>query len=224
MRIMRGDYPPGALLPTEATFSSELSVSRTAYREAIKVLAAKGLVEPRPKVGTRVRPRNRWNMLDPDVLSWAFQAGPNIKHARALFEVRKVIEPAAAAMAADRRSDDEAERIGAAFAAMGDAGNDTEARIAADLRFHQAILEATDNELLVPLGSLIESALAQSFRLSAKLPGAPAISLPRHGAVSEAIAARDPDQARQEMIRLLEEAQDDVEQVITLESGQDDAA
>jgi DNA-binding FadR family transcriptional regulator len=224
MRILRGDYPPDALLPTETTFSSELNISRTAYREAIKVLAAKGLVEPRPKVGTRVRPRARWNMLDPDVLSWAFNAGPNIKHARALFEVRKVIEPAAAAMAAERRSAEDAATIGAAFANMRDAGDDLDARVAADLRFHQAILEATDNELLIPLGYLIESALAQTFRTSAKLPGAPDISIPRHGEVYRAIEEKNPKEAKRIMNQLLDEAQEDFEHVVALADGKSDAA
>lgn len=224
LRILRGDFPPGTLLPTEATFSLDLNISRTAYREAIKVLAAKGLVEPRPKVGTRIRPRERWNMLDPDVLAWAFAAGPNIRHARALFEVRKVIEPAAVAMAAERRSDAEAVRIGEAFADMRDAGDDVEARIAADLRFHQAILEATDNELLIPLGYVIESALAQTFRMTAKLPGAPETSIPRHGEVFEAIRDRNPDKGRRVMSQLLDEAQEDIERVISHENGESDAA
>ena len=100
-RILRGDFPPGAVLPNESAFSVELKVSRTALREAIKVLAAKGLVDSRPKIGTRVRPRNQWNMLDPDVLAWSFSVGDTERHAINLTEMRRILEPAAAALAAE---------------------------------------------------------------------------------------------------------------------------
>ncbi len=99
-RIMSGEFAPGTILPNEADFSVKLKVSRTALREAIKVLAAKGLVESRPKIGTRIRPRDHWNMLDPDVLAWQFASDDVARFADDLFEVRQIIEPAAAALAA----------------------------------------------------------------------------------------------------------------------------
>ena len=186
---------PGTLLPTEPVFSAELNISRTAYREAIKVLAAKGVVEPRPKVGTRVQPRNKWNMLDPDVLSWAFSAGPNIKHARALFEVRKIIEPAAVAMAAERRSEEDAARIGAAFTAMDDAGDDIDARIAADLRFHQAILDLSRCSLLRALAdNLFIHMRAIRARTIGETDRADK-SIIDHMHIIEALEARDTDLA-----------------------------
>ena len=101
-RILRGDIAPGQSLPNEADLSEELNVSRTALREAIKVLAAKGLLESRPKTGTRVRSRDNWNMLDPDVLAWLFADGPNAAASEMLFEIREIFEPSAAAMAATR--------------------------------------------------------------------------------------------------------------------------
>src|SRR5437762_13484700 len=75
--ILSGNYPTGATLPTEAMATETLGVSRAAYREAVQALIAKGLVESRPKAGTRVLPRERWNLLDPDVLAWACAREPD---------------------------------------------------------------------------------------------------------------------------------------------------
>ena len=74
-RILGGELAPGAMLPREAELVQELGISRTAVREAIKVLAAKGLVESRQKLGMRVRPERAWNLLDPDVLAWQAASG-----------------------------------------------------------------------------------------------------------------------------------------------------
>src|SRR5882757_9951537 len=101
-RILGGLVKPGELLPRETELSQRLGVSRTALREAIKVLAGKGLVESRPKTGTRVRPRSDWNFLDPDVLSWRYAGGVSADDVRALFELRRAIEPMSAALAAQR--------------------------------------------------------------------------------------------------------------------------
>ena len=102
--IITGAVRAGELLPNEDDLRSDISVSRTAYREAVKVLTAKGLVEARPKSGTRAAPRDRWNLLDPDVLSWHFEADPNEKFIRDLFELRRFVEPSAARLAAQRRT------------------------------------------------------------------------------------------------------------------------
>src|SRR4029079_13759251 len=101
MAILSGEYAAGATLSGEVEFSKTLDVSRTAYREAIQVLTAKGLVESRPKAGTRVLPRSRWNLLDPVVLAWAFSGEPNIGFVRDLFELRAMVEPEAARLAAE---------------------------------------------------------------------------------------------------------------------------
>ena len=96
MQILRGELPAGRGLPSEDLWSAELEVSRTALREAIKVLAAKGLIESRPRTGARVCARERWNFLDPDVLAWRLAALPTERYVRDLFDLRQVIEPSAA--------------------------------------------------------------------------------------------------------------------------------
>lgn len=209
-RILNGDLAPGQVLPNEATLSAELKVSRTALREAIKVLAAKGLVESRPKTGTKVRPRESWNLLDPDILSWLFSAGPNRQAATTLFEIREIFEPEAAAMAADRASKEQIEVIARAYADMEAAGADVEAGIEPDLRFHQHILAATGNELLRSLGAMIETALAASFKVSSSRPDVQLNALDLHKRVLDAIAAGQPEVARRTMVLLLKEARDGV--------------
>lgn len=205
-RIIRGELAPGETLPSEAELSAELRVSRTALREAIKLLAAKGLVESRPKTGTRIRQRAAWNMLDPDVLSWLITDGRFDLYADHLFEMRRIVEPAAAAIAAERADAEGVFRIRAAYEEMEAAGDDIEASIVPDLHFHQAILEATRNQFLAPLGALIETALATSFRISSSDPGTRPIALSRHRAVLDAIERRDSEAARKAAEALLADA------------------
>jgi DNA-binding FadR family transcriptional regulator len=100
--ILSGDLKPGEALPNEARLCADLSISRTALREAIRVLAAKGLIETEPRTGTRVRPRESWNLLDPDILGWRAAAAPDLDFGRSLLEARHIIEPAAAELAAKR--------------------------------------------------------------------------------------------------------------------------
>ncbi|MGK9165457.1 FadR family transcriptional regulator [Inquilinus limosus] len=213
-RIVRGDIPPGTVLPNESDLSIQFSVSRTALREAIKVLAAKGLVESRPKTGTRVRPRDEWNMLDPDLLAWQFATQPTERLAHDLLEIRQIIEPAAAALAAERATEAQRQAIGRAFADM-EAAPDGDASIEPDLRFHQSILAASNNEFLQPLGSLIETAMASSFRITSNEPGALQVSLPRHRAVRDAILTHEPETARQAMRILLEETAADMRRALS---------
>src|SRR5688500_12771828 len=100
--IVSGRYKPGDILNGEVAASDRLHVSRTAYREAVRILAAKGLVESRPKVGTKVSDQERWHLLDPDVLSWIFEFEPDETLLTSLFELRRIVEPQAAALAAIR--------------------------------------------------------------------------------------------------------------------------
>lgn len=213
-RIVRGELAPGKTLPSEAELSVELSVSRTALREAIKLLSAKGLLESRPKTGTRVRQRSSWNMLDPDVLNWLVSHGAFEEYAEDLFEMRRVVEPAAAAIAAMRSNQPAIAEIERAYADMVAAGEDIEAGVEPDLRFHKGILAATGNEFIASLGALIESALATSFRISSSRPGAKLNSLPRHEAVLRAILAADPGTARTAMETLLSDAVHDFHLVL----------
>ena len=162
LRIVRGDYPPGTILPNEAKWSEMFAVSRSAVREAIKMLMAKSLLTSRPKVGSWVQPRERWNLLDRDVLAWYAMAPDKEKFLKIVQEFRYIIEPEATALAAIRRNETQMVEISTACREMGAAANLTE-RTRADTRFHLAILMASGNDLLVPLGVLIEQALNDLF-------------------------------------------------------------
>ncbi len=212
-RIVAGRFPPGSVLPTEGDYSLQLAVSRTSFREAIKMLAGKGLVESRPKTGTRVRPRADWNMLDADVATWVFETGPSASVGRALFEFRQVIEPAATALAAARRTGADIERMRVALEQMAVATG-REDWVAADLGFHQAILTTTGNEFLISIGHLLAPGLLMSFNLTNLDPRNRHGALPQHEAVFEAIVAADAEAARAAMAGLLTSALADLEQAL----------
>ena len=158
LRIVGGDLGPGQTLPTEADLSAALGVSRTVVREAIKVLAAKGLVESRPKVGTRALPRASWSLIDPDVLAWQVQAGPDPAFVADLVEVRDFIEPRAAEIAATRATPEERAALVGLQEEL-EAAGETPASIRIDLALHAAILRATHNGLLAQMTGAIIAAL-----------------------------------------------------------------
>lgn len=209
-RILCGVFSPGEIMPSETALSDELQVSRPVLREAIKVLAAKGLVDSRPKVGTRVKQREDWNMLDPDILAWGFASPEAEQYAIALSEMRRILEPAAAALAAERATPGQIAAITQAYDGMAVADEASQESFVSDLKFHQAVLAATGNPFLASTGHVIESALMFSFKMSSRIKGARTHSLPRHAAVLETIAARDPEAARHEMEMLLDEAWSDI--------------
>jgi DNA-binding FadR family transcriptional regulator len=209
--ILSGDYPAGATLPTEAMATETLGVSRAAYREAVQALIAKGLVESRPKAGTRVLPRDRWNLLDPDVLAWAFAREPDRRLIDSLFELRGIVEPAAAALAAQRRSREDLQSMKAGLAQMRRHTLATEEGRQGDRQFHSALLHATCNDALIALSAGIASAVAWTTVYKQRGRELPRDPLPFHIAVYDAIAEADADRAREAMQVLVTGALEDIE-------------
>lgn len=207
--IVAGEYAPGDLLSGEIEFSEALAVSRGAYREALKALAAKGLVESRTRAGTRVLPRARWSLLDPDVLAWAFSGEPDRDFVRSLFELREIVEPGAARLAAARHSPDELQTMADALAAMRRHSLGTEAGRAADCLFHDTILRATGNDALVTLSAGIKAAVGWTTLFKHRQDALPRDPLLDHQRVFDAIAERSPDRAAAEMLALVSLAFDD---------------
>lgn len=207
--IVTGKYSPGSTLPNELEASERLNVSRPAYREAVRILAAKGLVRSRPKAGTTVNPRETWNLLDPDVLAWMFQGKPSKTFIRNLFELRSIIEPAAAALAAERRSAVQLSRMGYALEQMARHGVETPEGRRADEEFHSEMLGATGNEAVRALADTISAGIRWSviFKLDGRNKLRDAV--PDHRAVYAAIADQDPERARSAMLELLRLALDD---------------
>ncbi len=202
--IISGAVKAGELLPNEDALRSEISVSRTAYREAVKVLTAKGLVESRPKRGTRVAPRDSWNLLDPDVLSWHFEADPNEKFIRDLFELRRFVEPSAARLAALRRTPADLARIETAYRGMVDNPPYADITIRSDLAFHVAVFTAAQNSTLQCLASVVVSTIQWSLLLKSTNDRDYFLaSLTDHERVLEAIIQRDGDLAAARMTTLV---------------------
>jgi len=202
-RIVRGDYPPGTILPNEQQWSQTFDVSRSAVREAIKMLMAKSLLSSRPKVGSWVEPRERWNLLDRDVLAWYSSSPDRGAFLKTVQEFRYIIEPEATALAAERRTDEQMEEISRACRDMGVADNLPE-RTEADTRFHLAILRASGNELLVPLGVLIESALDRLFAFVTREVNDLRHAQTLHEKIEKAIRQQRPDAARIAVRKLLQ--------------------
>lgn len=196
VEILSGIYAPGDTLPNEIQSSSVLNISRSAYREAIRILAAKGMVESKPKTGTKVTDRNRWNLLDPDILRWMFETEPSEEFILGLFELRLITEPSAAALAAQRRQQHHLDTMEHALENMTKFKLQTEQWRKADLEFHDALIQATNNEALGSLSSSIGAAVAWSTRFKQRRGGLQRDPVPDHFAVFEAIRRQDASDAR----------------------------
>lgn len=207
--IVSGELKAGESLPREELLAEQMSVSRTALREAMKVLSAKGLIESRQKTGTRVRDPMYWNQLDADVLGWRCASMPTDSFVEKLVEMREIIEPAAAAAAARRRTPQQLVALKEAYQAMA-AAADLDGWAEADLAFHKCLLQAANNELMSSLFSVIETALDTYFRLSARNASNFNVALPQHLKVYEAVQRKQPEVARQAMIKMVNDSRDNI--------------
>jgi DNA-binding FadR family transcriptional regulator len=207
--IVSGRYPPGDLLVGEIASSEQFAVSRTAYREAVRILAAKGLVDARPKIGTRINPRAKWNLLDPDVLDWTFESEPDVELFNSLFELRDVVESAAAGLAATRRTPEHVKAMRQALDEMARHTLATEAGRRADLDFHGALLDATGNPFMISLTTGVSAAISTTTMYKQRKRPLRRDPLPDHLRVFEAIAEKNPGKAQQAMRELVELARMD---------------
>jgi len=178
-------------------------VSRTAYREAVRILAAKGLVHSRPRVGTRVSPVEQWHLLDPDVLSWVFSGEPEPEVLHGLFELRTIVEPAAAALAAARRSQQHLDSMRLALDAMTQHTLHVEEGRIADQQFHAALLLATANPFIVSLTNGVTAAVNALTEFKQRIAPLKRDPVPDHWRVYDAIAAKDAEAARAAMGELI---------------------
>jgi GntR family transcriptional regulator, galactonate operon transcriptional repressor len=209
-RILEGELLPGTALPSETLLCGALGVGRSSVREAVRVLASKGLVEARPRTGTRVRPREAWSRLDPELLEWSADLEPDLDFVAGLIEARRIIEPAAAELAAARASGRDLANVETAYECR-DLAHDLDACCEADLAFHTAILRASHNPVLAQLASIIGTALRSSFRLTTSLSHSYQRTLKAHGDVLEAIRLRDAERARAAMLGLIDVAAADLQ-------------
>jgi DNA-binding FadR family transcriptional regulator len=203
LAIVSGLHRPGQVLEGEIEASLRLRVSRTAYREAVRILAAKGLVHSRPRIGTRVSAIEDWHLLDPDVLSWAFSAEPEPEVLHGLFELRSIVEPPAAALAATRRKQKHLDSMRTALEAMARHTLSAEAGRLADQQFHAVLLTSTGNPFIVSLTKGVTAAVTALTEFKQRIAPIKRDPVPDHWRVYEAIASKDADAARDAMNELI---------------------
>ena len=213
VKIVSGRFKVSSILDGEVEASGQRKVSRSAYREAVRILVAKGLVESRPKIGTRVSTVDRWHLLDPDVLAWMFAREPHPHLLTSLFELRRLVEPEAAALAAQRRSEKQLACMASAVEDMARKTLATSAGRQADQLFHSTLLQASGNPFLETLSSSVAAAINWSTLFKSRMQRPMRDSIPDHRKVYEAVAAADSKAARAAMIALIDLAFTDTTRV-----------
>jgi DNA-binding FadR family transcriptional regulator len=216
--IIASRFPAGTTLPVEQAICNELSASRTTVREALKTLAAKGLVKVGPRVGTRVLPPESWNLLDPHVVAWRLRAPFSPDLVADLVELRLLIEPGAAELAARKAQPADVARLRDAFESMEGAVDGRGSYIDADLAFHQTILDAARNQFLSKLAPVIGAVLRLSFALSVRSLESARASLPNHEALLGAIQERNSSEAHDRLVAIIVASRADMESALSQSS------
>ncbi len=217
--IVSERFPAGTALPIEQKLCEELGVSRTIVREAVKTLAAKGMVEVAPKLGSRVQPESQWNMFDPQVLEWRLSFRHAGTVAEDLTELRLLFEPAAARFAATRASYSEKRAIRQAYERMVKAEGRSQAFSEADIELHALILGACHNTFLSRLAPLVEILIQTTLDLYAEggwdSEHIESASLPLHGALTDAICDGNAEAADAAARSIIQTAQDDMRRALS---------
>jgi len=205
-RIVAGSFEPGSLIEDENALADRYQVSRVVIRDAVKILVGKGLLEVRRGIGTKVRPRNEWILLDDDVLAWHITATPRLDFITQLMDIRLAFEPKAARWAAERATPEDIAEIEKAAEGMEQESGSLEKFVVADALFHQAVLKAAHNEFLNAMEGVIYSALLVSVRITNQDPRKNSDSVEFHREVCDAIAKGDGDKAEKLTEKLLRDA------------------
>jgi DNA-binding FadR family transcriptional regulator len=204
--IISGEYGDHNPVPSEAVLCEQLEVSRSAAREAVKSLAAKGLLTSRARQGIRVLPESEWNLFDVDILGWIRDSNPSLDLLREFTELRLAIEPEAAWLAAERQDAGEIQRIAGALERMKDAESGLDDPLESDIAFHLSVLNASGNRFFTQLGRIIDTTLRVSIRYTNMLTGVRAAAYQDHKKIYDAIAAKQPDKAQKEAQKLVGDA------------------
>ncbi len=210
--IVCGDYPQDQSLPTEAELCEEFGVSRTAVREAVKMLSAKGLISSRPRQGIRIMPEEEWNIFDSDLLKWSLEGNPSMKVLKEFLQMRIAIEPEAAALAARFARPERKQAIGDALERMRVAQDNSENELEADIDFHISILYASENRFYIRMRDFTRTALNVSIRHTNVIKANPDGVIEDHAKVYHAICGGDAERAKNAMFLLIDEALGFIEQ------------
>ena len=204
--IVCGDYGSAESFPTEAELCLKFGVSRTAVREAVKMLSAKGLVSSKPRQGIRIMPEEDWNILDPDLLRWSLEGTPTRRVLKEFFQMRIAIEPEAAALAARFSRLDRKQAIAGALERMRAAPSNSAESRSADLDFHIAVLYATENRFYIRMRDFIRTALDVSIHFTTPGPSHYGDTVDAHAKVYRAIDHGNSERARHSMRALIDDA------------------
>lgn len=204
-QIVCGFYRKTRGLPTEAELCEQFGVSRSAVREAVKMLSAKGLITSKPRQGIRIQPEEQWNIFDSDLLRWALESNPSLEMLREYLQMRIAIEPEAAALAARHATEEQINVIAAAIDQLAAAEGDSEAALEADIAFHISILYGSNNRFYIRLRDFIQTALRVSFGYTQPLKGNFQGAQEDHLKILNAIKNRNPDRAKHSMLLLVDE-------------------
>ncbi len=204
--ILKGIHKPDANMPPEPTLIERFQVSRTVMREVMKTLAAKGFVVSKTRIGTRVLDPVNWNFFDADVLAWRVRMGLDDAFLLSLTEIRRAVEPAAAALAARRRTAADISRLRTSVAQMSMTTHTRQSFAEADLEFHLAIGSASGNPLMRAIANVIEAALVASFAHSSPVDDASdhEVTSNSHAAIVDAIESRDEAAAAAAMLKVID--------------------
>lgn len=211
--IICGDFTDNGL-PTEAELCDQFGVSRSAVREAVKMLSAKGLVSSKPRQGIRVLPEDQWNIFDPDLLRWMLESKPTLNVLKEFLQVRIAIEPEAAALAARYADPLKIANIEQALERMRKAPENSPDDLEADIAFHVSILYASNNRFYIRLRDFIATALRVSISHTSPIKGNHDGIVEDHAKVLNAIKNRNPERAKQSMLALIDEALNFIEEAI----------
>ncbi|WP_245623442.1 FadR/GntR family transcriptional regulator [Catenovulum maritimum] len=206
--IVRGEYKQSGGLPTEAELCDKFGISRSAMREAVKMLSAKGLIISRPRQGIRILPEDNWNIFDADVLKWILDSNPSLLLLKEFLQMRMAIEPEAAALAAQYATTEDIENIKKAIIRMQAAHNGQDDPLQSDIAFHISILYASSNRFFIQFREFVQTALNVSIRYTNQLKGITVGDIQDHSRVLEAIEQKQPEAARAAAKHLIEEAQE----------------
>lgn len=219
-QIVCGVYDRNESLPTEAELCEQFGVSRSAVREAVKMLSAKGLITSKPRQGIRIQPEEQWNIFDTDLLSWSLESNPSMKVLKEFLQMRIAIEPEAASLAARFATPEKIDAIEAALERMRAAGDNLEAELEADIAFHVSILYASNNRFYIRLRDFIQTALRVSIRHTSPIKANHKGVIEDHAKVFSAIKNRNPERAKHAMLLLIDEALNFIEEELLVREQQ----
>lgn len=211
-KIVTQEIKPGEILPKVEDLCEISGVSRTVVREAYKGLATLGLVRSNQRSGTAVLPRSAWQWWNADILQWLLEDPNNRDFLLHITEVRLGLEPVAAGLAAQRATDEDIDKIKASFKELEKSVDNVEAWAKADYDFHQSILKASQNDLIIGTVERLHKALVlsreQTLPIMKDFPeplyDSPTIEvLERHRAIYDAIMARNEELAHQKTLELI---------------------